>query len=407
MTQHFASPLGSAGNAGTEASPWDLQTALSHASIQPGDTVCLRGGTYKHPVRTVSSKGYVVKLQGALGNPIVVRPYPGERAIIDGGLQSDNTTPGNYFRIQGLEVIVSENLTQTRTTTNPGSDAPPDLLRPWGGMDFRAGQGVELVNNYVHDNFQGIGHWGQCVGLCYGNVIARNGWVGPDRKHGAGIYGQNATGNLKAFRNNLLIDNYENNVQLYGSSAATIDNIEYSDNVHWKGPATGSGRVLIGGDGASVNVEVSRNMGNWNLDVGYTGLNPSGFNLISRDNRILGDLSQKPNFQNVYKPQGSNVWQILGFAQPRTEGSHGDRVGVDTVWPNTVVKVERNAFDADVVHVSILDPNTSESSATVALPFEGAYEAWNVCTDNRFCGTGKTVALPLSGNLTVYVIRRK
>lgn len=404
--KHYASPNGSAGNAGTELSPWDLQTALEHSSILPGATVFLRGGTYKHPNRAVSSKGYFVRLQGAAGNPIVVRPYPGERAIIDGGIQSDNGTPGNHYRIQGLEVLTSENLTQSRTTTNPGSDAPPDLVRPWGGMDFRLGNGVELVHNYVHDNFQGIGHWGSCSGLCYGNVIVHNGWIGPDRKHGAGIYGQNATGKWKSFRNNLLIDNYEENTQLYGSTQAAIDNVEWSDNVHFKGPITGSGRVLIGGDGASVNVEVSRNIGNHNLDVGYTGLNPSGFNLIVRDNRILGDLSQKPHFQNVYKPQGSNIWHTFGFSSPRTEGTHGDRVGVDTVWPNTVVKVERSVFDTDICHVSVLDPNASETSATVTLPFDGIYEAWHPASDSRFCGTGATVTLPLSGNLSIYVIRR-
>lgn len=403
---YYASPYGSPSNDGSDRLPWDLDTALSHPSILPGDTVLLAGGTYKHPNRAVSSKGYAVKLQGSVAFPILVRPFHRERVVIDGGLCSADSGWGNYYRLHGLEVIVSENLTQTRTTTNPGSDAPPDLLRPWGGIDIRKGLGVDVTHCFIHDCFQGIGHWKEATGTVCGNVIKNNGWIGPDRKHGAGIYSQNLTGKTKRFANNLLIDNYEANAQLYGSTAAPIDNYEWCDNVHFKGPVTGSGRVLIGGDGASVNIEVSRNLGNWNLDVGYTGLNPPGTNLIIRDNRILGDLSQKPNWVNAYKPQGSNVWQILGFAKPRTEGFHGDRSGVDTDWPNLVTKACRSEFDPDLVHVSVLDPNVSETSTVVALPFDGDYEVWNPLSDTRFNGTGATATLPLTGNLTIYVVRR-
>src|SRR4051812_16130158 len=45
----YASPKGLPTGHGTPSRPWDLQTALSggNGRIQPGDTVWLRGGTYR------------------------------------------------------------------------------------------------------------------------------------------------------------------------------------------------------------------------------------------------------------------------------------------------------------------------------------------------------------------------
>src|SRR6185312_10591852 len=69
----FASPTGSSSNAGTQASPWDLATALgggSAAQVQPGDTIRLRGGTYGTGVET-----FTVTLTGTAAAPILIRPF--------------------------------------------------------------------------------------------------------------------------------------------------------------------------------------------------------------------------------------------------------------------------------------------------------------------------------------------
>src|SRR5213078_3276221 len=65
--------------------PWNLATALSggNGKVQPGDTVWLRGGTYAGQFRST--------LTGTAAAPIVVRQYPGERAIIDGGGSTSDT----------------------------------------------------------------------------------------------------------------------------------------------------------------------------------------------------------------------------------------------------------------------------------------------------------------------------
>jgi hypothetical protein len=63
--------------AGTKEKPW---RTVNHAvaQAQPGDTICLRGGIYYENV-------HVAKI-GSAEKPITIRSYPGEQAILDGGI---------------------------------------------------------------------------------------------------------------------------------------------------------------------------------------------------------------------------------------------------------------------------------------------------------------------------------
>src|SRR5438552_14819833 len=67
----YASPDGSAGGDGSRMRPWDLATALTGGSgrrVQPGDTVRLRGGSYRGP--------FARMLPGRPSRTIVGRQYP-------------------------------------------------------------------------------------------------------------------------------------------------------------------------------------------------------------------------------------------------------------------------------------------------------------------------------------------
>lgn len=63
---------------GSQGRPW---RSVSHAvtRLSAGDTLCLRGGTYYEHV--------TVRNRGTREKPITIRSYPGELAIIDGGLR--------------------------------------------------------------------------------------------------------------------------------------------------------------------------------------------------------------------------------------------------------------------------------------------------------------------------------
>jgi hypothetical protein len=76
----YSAPTAQPGGDGSVANPWPLRDALTKTSlIQPGDTLFLRGGIYRGP-------GFQCSLSGTVGNYIVVRSYPGERAVLADGL---------------------------------------------------------------------------------------------------------------------------------------------------------------------------------------------------------------------------------------------------------------------------------------------------------------------------------
>lgn len=82
---YFVHPLnGDDANAGTEQKPWKT---IAHAlqQLKAGDTLCLRGGTYFEQVR--------VSLDGKPEAPVTIRSYPGEQAIINGGLRDFVESP--------------------------------------------------------------------------------------------------------------------------------------------------------------------------------------------------------------------------------------------------------------------------------------------------------------------------
>jgi hypothetical protein len=61
---------------GSKDSPWKTVNRAIHA-LKPGDTLYLRDGIYHERVSA--------EIRGSGGNPITIRSYPGELAVIDGG----------------------------------------------------------------------------------------------------------------------------------------------------------------------------------------------------------------------------------------------------------------------------------------------------------------------------------
>ena len=196
-TSVYVAPNGSPSGKGTIERPIDLATALSGKSslIRPGDTVWLRGGTYRG--------SFTSNLSGVTSAAITVRQFPGERAIIDGaGTNKPTLTVNGAWTIyMGFEI------------TNSNSDRIN--TRPNGVMIY--GPHTKFINLIVHDTGVGIGFWSPAVDSeIYGCVIYRNGWQGstPDRGHGHGIYTQNDEG-IKRIVDNIIFDQYGYGLHAY------------------------------------------------------------------------------------------------------------------------------------------------------------------------------------------------
>ena len=140
----YVSPTGSSSGDGSASRPWNLTTALAHPStVKGGDTLWLKGGTYKGT--------FTSRLTGTSSAPVVLRQYPGERAIIDGTIYVSGAN-ATYW---GFEVMSS-------------IAAPQDKM----SIDVHA-PGTKFINLVLHDaGGNGIGMWQEASNSeIYGSII--------------------------------------------------------------------------------------------------------------------------------------------------------------------------------------------------------------------------------------------
>ena len=230
---------GTSGGDGSMGSPWDLATALAQpGSVQPGDTIWIHSGTYQGVFTSL--------LTGTASAPIILRNYNNERVIIDGESSNSSvvTVYGAYAWYWGLEVINSDT---TRTIAQAGSN-PTTLPRGLGY--YVLGPGTRFINNIVHDTAEGFGFWTPASNSeLYGNIVYYNGWEGPDRGHGHGLYVQNNTG-LKNITNNIVFKNFGYGLHAY-TEGGTLHNILTDGNTFFdNGSLSNTGytqNLLLGG----------------------------------------------------------------------------------------------------------------------------------------------------------------
>src|SRR5687767_2111499 len=216
----YVSTTGAAANSGAIDSPWDIESALDgrHA-VAPGDTIWVRGGTYKAPWPSPIDPlgyGFLVKLTGAAGAPIHVRPHTGEHVTIDGGLYVQS--PSSHLWIWDFEILVSE----PRRVYGPTEV----LDRPWGGVSVLYGTGLKFINLVLHDNCMGFGFWTPAIDSeIYGCLIYNNGYMLSDGTGmGPGIYTQNGEGGYKYITDNIIAGNYLTTGFKAYSSKAYVNN---------------------------------------------------------------------------------------------------------------------------------------------------------------------------------------
>jgi hypothetical protein len=343
-----------------------------------------------------------VKLAGAKGQPIHVRPIPGTRVTIDGGLRVEN--PSKFLWIWDLEIVVSENLTETRVAKDSGSH-PKDLARPWGSLNILGGEQCKFIHLVIHDNAQGIGFWKSAVDSeVYGCLVYDNGWIGPDRDHGPGIYGQNQKG-IKAVTDNIFFGNYSNTTQFYGSSRAYVDNFHIEGNIAF-GPRKEGGRCtfLIGGGRGSRGIVIKNNiLYQIPMSVGYTAKDSEDC-LVEGNVIIRSGLSIR-GFKTVTE-KGNVIWR----EQPKDTVPDTPRVFVrpskyDPSRANLAIINWEKSKTVDVDFASFLQPGDAFRIQS-ALDFFGSPVA-----EGTFKGPTITVSMPAEqrtgqGEFCAFVVLR-
>ncbi|MGD9901860.1 MAG: right-handed parallel beta-helix repeat-containing protein [Vicinamibacterales bacterium] len=242
-------PDGESTNPGTPSAPLDLATALSASSpARPGDTIWVGDGVYRGSFRS--------QLRGTALAPIVVRQWPGARAIIDATSSADSAlfVEGAFTWFWGLEIRSGHPL---RTSSQPHA---ADLQRG-AGVTAHA-PGAKFINLLVHDMKNGIEVWASAPDAeVYGNVIFNNGYAAEDRGHGHGIYAQNRFGTLR-IADNVMFSGFSHGIHVYGSDAAYLDNVQLDGNIVFNSGQLSpffERNLLLGGGRAAASPVVTAN----------------------------------------------------------------------------------------------------------------------------------------------------
>lgn len=219
----FVSPSGSPSGDGSLTNTWDIGTAFNQpAAVKPGDTIWLRGGIYE-PNTPLNCIGLKPTLTGSSNAPIIVRQYPGERAILQqpdyyaNGPCTNQQAP-NILEVAGNNVwywdLEIRGTNTTRTIGQPGSNPAYSVLPVFTSVGVD-GYNVKLINLIVHDTAGGFGVFAAATNCeASGCLIYNNGWDAPDRGHGHGIYTQSLEGMMQ-FDDNIIFGQFGFGIQGY------------------------------------------------------------------------------------------------------------------------------------------------------------------------------------------------
>jgi hypothetical protein len=406
----YASPTGTTATGpgtGTISNPWDLQTALSHpGAVQPGDTIWLLGGTY--------TGNFTSSLKGTARAPIVVRQYPGERATLDGNVNSSVLgtnqwvlmVKGGYTWYWGFEVTDSN---PNRNNPTPGSN-PVDVRNPGVGV---LGPGTKIINLVIHDTGQGMSPTSIATDSeYYGNIIYYNGWNAPDRGHGHGIYAQNGSGGSKLIKHNVMFNQFGGySIHAYGSKLAAFQNSTIAENVAIRDA------ILIGGSGG-FKISGSQLVGNYSWEAGaVVGYYSQAYDpFLARNNYLVrrsADTFTPPSLINGARTGFTLTGNtIVGYLDGFSASDYPDNTyylstshGVGPVPATNRVAVLPNAYEPGRATVVVYN---WEGSATQAVDLTGVVSpgaAYEIRNARNFLGpplasgvfSGSQVLLPLTG----------
>jgi hypothetical protein len=308
---HYAAPAGSKTADGSKDQPWDVGTALAGGhpagAVQPGDTIWLRGGTYRGHFRSTVS--------GRNGAPVVVRQHPGERAIVDGAGtplgRSVLDVRGPWSVFWGFEITNSD---PNRITTD---SAVPHDWRPNVVANYASH--TRYINLVVHDG--GVAFYNESdyadVEIA-GCLIYNNGWQGPVFGDGHALYLRSAVGPVIA-RDNIMFNQFGYGLHAYTDSAVgglvgiTLDgNVSFNNgSVTLQYAASSNANLLIGGGQPVAASTVRNNMTYFSPGIGVK-------------NVVLG-FKRFPNsdltFENNYMVGGNWVLTVGAWSRLSVTGN--------------------------------------------------------------------------------------
>lgn len=255
----FAAPGGSDHAVGSLEHPFATVAHLA-ASLSPGQTGCVRSGTY--------SENVTIENSGTSSAPITITSYPGERATLVGRLWLHQAA--NYVTVENMNLNGRNSSSLPSPTINGDND---QFL------------GNDVTNEHTEICFVVGSSWGHANHtLIQANRIHDCGMI-PSRNQDHGIYVDEAENTQ--ILDNVIYDNTDRGIQLYPDAQATV--IEH--NII---NANGEG-ILFGGSSGNASSEttvkdnlITNAQTRYDIESWYPSGNPTGQNNIVQDNCIWG-----------------------------------------------------------------------------------------------------------------------
>jgi hypothetical protein len=220
---YYVSTSGNDNNAGTLAAPWrTIQKAAN--TVQAGDTVQVRAGTYNEVV-TLKTSGN--STQGY----ITFANYPGEAPIVDGtGLAVGASGQTGLFSLEGtFNYIVIKGFEIRNYSSSSRGKVPV-------GIDFEgSGSNIEILNNHIHNIVQTLSSCNAANAL----AVALYGTQAPASINNVTLWGNEIDHNTTGCSENV---SFDGNVQYFVQANNLVhdgDNIGL-DNIGFEGVSTNS-----------------------------------------------------------------------------------------------------------------------------------------------------------------------
>ncbi len=255
----YAAPSGSNNASGTATQPFATVQHLAEA-LGPGQTGCIRGGTYAENVKIAHG--------GSAGAPITLTSYPGERATI----------VGRFWIAEGSNYVTVEDL-------DLNGKNETKLPSPTINSHYASFIDNEITNEHTAICVAVGSSWGRAEHtLIEGNRIHDCGEL-PATNHQHGIYdGESLDTRIV---DNVIFRNADRGIQLYPNAQETV--IEHNIIV-----ANGEDIIFSGVEGqASSNTVVRENLITnavirYDVESWYPAGNPMGTGNFVEDNCVWG-----------------------------------------------------------------------------------------------------------------------
>lgn len=309
-----ASPTGSDAAAGTESAPFATAQKLIDA-LAPGDTGCLRAGTYSQWALVYN--GQLKFSHGGTADALIrLTSFPGERARIEGIV----VVPPTFLRPDGVTVDVAHVALSDLDIDGSGQAADPPVPDPPVTVQIGA-PGVTLEGNDITNRRSGpscliLGRYG--VTQVTGTVVRRNDIhdCGMDTLHDHAIYVESVQG--AQIVGNRLWNAAGWGVHMYPDAQRTLVAHNVIDG-NGRGVVFGGQPPYASSDDIVEHNAITNTTGGYNIEAYWGGV-PLGSGNIARENCLYNG-----NPGNIASPS-------LGFdaiANVEADPLYRDRPGHD------------------------------------------------------------------------------